>query len=90
MIIFRPHKGSLDEAMKHAKEFETEELMKEHIVSLWNGWIDFDDISIGSESVNDDRNGWKDTRYVLTKRFGNEQYFIPQCVGMCATDYSNL
>lgn len=31
MIIYRPHKGGLAEAMAEAKEFETEEEMKQHI-----------------------------------------------------------
>jgi len=39
----------------------------------------------------DNRSGWKDTRYVCTKRFGDKDniklYGVPQCIGMCATDY---
>lgn len=31
MIIYRPHRGGLAEAMAEAKEFETEEEMKRHI-----------------------------------------------------------
>ena len=39
MIIFRPHRGSLYAAMAEAKEFNTVEEMKEHIVKLWHeGW----------------------------------------------------
>lgn len=39
MIIFRPHRRMLDEAMAEAKEFDTVEEMKEHIVKLWHeGW----------------------------------------------------
>ena len=45
------------------------------------------DIVINEESVEDKRNGWKDTRYVCVKRMGNEIYPIPQCIGFCATDY---
>ena len=36
MIIFRPHRSSLDETMKEAKEFDDVEKMKEYIVELWN------------------------------------------------------
>lgn len=100
-IIFRPHRGSLDEAMKEAKEFDTVEEMKEHIVKLWhenwNGkeWFTVDDIVIDEKSaVNDDRIGWEDSMYVCVKRMGNEDYMkkhgTPQCIGMCATKYRKI
>jgi hypothetical protein len=92
MIIFRPHRGSLDDAMKEAKEFKDESEMKKYIVDQWNNlffteMFTVDDIVIDDKVSNDDRNGWKDTRYVCTKRMGNEKYDTPQCIGMCATDY---
>ncbi len=91
MIIFRPHRGSLSEAMSEAKEFENEEQMKEYIVSKWYGYISVEDIVIDDNARNDDRNGWKDTMYVCTKRMGDDDYIkeygTPQCIGMCATDY---
>lgn len=91
MIIFRPHRRTLDEAMAEAKEFETEEEMKKYISKDWDGLIDVEDIVIDSRSVNDDRIGWEDSRYVCTKRFGNQDnmklYGVPQCIGMCATIY---
>lgn len=67
MIIFRPHRSSLDETMKEAKEFDDVEKMKEYIVELWNRkWhgsqklFTTDDIVINKESaVNDDRSGGK-------------------------------
>lgn len=34
MIIYRPHRGGLAEAMAEAKEFETEEEMKWHIYEI--------------------------------------------------------
>ena len=56
MIIFRPHRKLLDEAMAEAKEFNTVEEMKEHIVKLWHeGWggskelFTVDDIVINEE-----------------------------------------
>lgn len=95
MIIFRPHRGSLDEAMAEAKEFNTVEEMKEHIVKIWHdGWggsrelFTVDDIVINERSaVNDDRIGWEDSMYVCVKRMGNKEYGVPQCIGMCATKY---
>jgi len=91
MIIYRPHRGSLVDAMAEAKEFNNEQEMKEHIADYWDGYISVEDIVIDNEPYNDDRNGWKDTRYVCTKRFGDQdnikRYGKPQCIGMCATDY---
>ena len=96
MIIYRPHRRTLAEAMQEAREFPTLEAMKEYIVqeskAVWGTpMFAVDDIVLGEESVTDERNGWKDTRYVCVKRMGNEDYMekfgCPQCIGMCATDY---
>lgn len=98
MVIYRPQRGRLDEAMKEAKEFKTEQEMKEYIINEWNTYwnnnsFDIDDIVICDPPTNDDRNGWRDTRYVCVKRMGKEDYIakygIPQCIGMCATDYKH-
>ncbi len=101
MIIFRPHRRLLDEAMAEAKEFGSVEEMKEHIVKLWHeGWggskelFTADDIVIDENSaVNDDRIGWEDSMYVCVKRMGDEDYMkkygTPQCIGMCATKYKS-
>lgn len=93
MIIYRPHRGNLTEAMKEAKEFYNEQEMKEYIVQEWNGCFSINDIVIVNENISDDRIGWEDTRYVCTKRFGNQDnialYGYPQCIGMCATKYLN-
>ena len=91
MIIYRPHRGSLDEAMSEAKEFNDETEMKKYIVEQWDGYLSVEDIVIGDIGLNDDRNGWRDTRYVCTKRMGSQDYIreygCAQCIGMCATDY---
>lgn len=99
MIIFRPHRSSLDETMKEAKEFDDVEKMKEYIVELWNRkWhgsqklFTTDDIVINKESaVNDDRIEWEDSMYVCVKRMGSEDYIkeygVLQCIGICATKY---
>lgn len=99
MIIFRPHRRLLYEAMAEAKEFDTVKEMKEYIVKLWHeGWggpkelFTADDIVIDeSSAVNDDRIGWENSMYVSVKRMGDEDYMkkygTPQCIGMCATKY---
>lgn len=101
MIIYRPHKGSLDASLKEAKEFNTEQEMKEHIFHEWESLyrdlgfsvcpFEISDIVIKNEAKNDNRCGWYDTRYVCVKRLGSEDYMklygSPQCIGMCATDY---
>jgi len=110
MIIYRPHRGTLSDATKEAKEFKTEEEMKYYIMRqyrdyadgllrmennpnlanvkyLENPFFDIEDIVIGSESFDDDRCGWHDTRYVCVKRMGKEAYETPQCIGMCTTEY---
>lgn len=98
MIIFRPHRRTVYEAMSEAKEFNNEEEMKEYIVNSWHdGWsgqatlFTVDDIVIDkSSAVNDKRTGWEDSMYVCVKRMGNQKYEIPQCIGMCATKYKAL
>ena len=98
MIIFRPHRGSLSEAMSEAKEFENEEAMRKYISMDWckiaQDYILPEDIVIEKETINDDRNGWEDTMYVCTNRFGDqdciELYGCPQCIGMCATKYPKI
>lgn len=97
MIIYRPHKGSLQESLEQAKEFETVEEMKMYIVEDWSEYyrsigfknqpFGIDDIVVDEETCDDDRCGWHDCRYVCVKRMGNEVYKTPQCIGMCATDY---
>jgi hypothetical protein len=94
MIIYRPHRGRLDEAMKEAVEFNNIQEMKEYIVEEWDGYFSVDDIVIGDDIMNDERNGWKDTRHVCTKWFGEDDniklYGCPQCIGWCATDYKKF
>ena len=100
-IIYRPHRGSLQEALEHKKEFESEEAMKEYIfreakkfseeIGRAKPPFEVGDIVILEESMDDTRCGWHDTRYVCIKQFGEddymEKYGSPQCIGMCATNY---
>ena len=88
MIKYRHHRGSLADAMKTAQEFASIEEMKSYICDDLNAdgldWIGEDDISIGEPLGDDPRVGWKDVRYVLTRRYGREIYDYPQCIGMCS------
>lgn len=38
MIIYRPHRGTLEKSLKEAKEFKTEEEMKYHIMRQYKGY----------------------------------------------------
>lgn len=94
MVIYRPHRGGLAEAMELAKEFDDFDAMKEYIVEQeskivpeWGAPFSVDDIVISEESVDDKRIGWKDTRHVCVKRYYSEDYMAkygsPQCIGVC-------
>jgi calcineurin-like phosphoesterase family protein len=91
MVIYTPHRGTLADAMKEAKEFENIEEMKKFIVKKWNNDFSENDIVIGDKAIKDNRNGWEDSRYICTKRMGEENYIekygCPQCIGYCATIY---
>lgn len=103
MIIYRSHKGSLEESLSFTKEFKTISEMKAYICKTYSkmyknmGYpqpFSEDDIVIQSEEIHDDRCGWYDTRYVCLKRLGKEDYIkmygSAQCIGMCATNYKRL
>lgn len=96
MIIYRPQRGGLLEAMKEAVEFENEEEMKKYIVEkalTINGQKPFDaeDIELDDRTYPDERIGWYDTRYVCVKRWGDKDYLklygTSQAIGYCATQY---
>ena len=86
MIKYRPHRGTLVEAMMHEREFETVDEMYSYISNDWNGWISPEDLSISENMGKDSRIDWKETRYVCTRRIGNEVYDVPQCIGMCSIE----
>ena len=88
MIVYRSHRGSLEEAMKTVVEFEDLEELKLHVCGEHNNVFEREmlrpeDIIIGDEVINDTRIGWKETRHVLVKRMGGKAYEHPQCVGFC-------
>lgn len=90
MLIYRPHRGSLADAMAEAKIFNSFDEIKEYVTHQWNsvwGWniLNPNDIVLDEESHDDDRISWKDVRYLCLKRLGNEDYMeeygCPQCIG---------
>lgn len=83
MIKYRPHKGSLADAMAEYREFDSIAKMLKHIESQLNGYVSTSDIVIGEAHGKDERVGWNSWRYVCTVRFGDERYLIPQCIGTC-------
>ena len=90
MIKYRPQRGGLDEAMAEAREFDTVEDMKRHILQEWAVWntdgitmFDMDDIVIGEILGDDDRIGWKNVRHICVNRIGGNIYEYPQCIGWC-------
>lgn len=92
MIIYRPHRGGLKEAMEEVKEFSSREEMLVYIVeshtdSEWGPAFTAEDLVIGEEVRDDPRIGWHDTRYVCTKSYHGKVYDPPVPIGHCATDY---
>ena len=99
MIAYRPHRGSLEDAMKEVKTFDNWYQMTHYIANNWNlavgkKVIDPDDIVMDDKPVNDDRVGWKDVHMVLATRIGNdnfmEKYGNSQCIGYCTYDVSSV
>lgn len=88
MIKYRPHGGSLARSMNEAREFETLDEMYEYIVRNRNELLRYtkEDLSVSENYGKDDRIDWKETRYVCTKRLGNEVYDVPQCIGYCSIE----
>lgn len=99
MIIFRPHKGSLHDAMNLKKEFNNIEEMKAHIIDYMYPYCDVlaEDIVLHGNPHDDERIGWKDVMHVCikgyyepeNKKYVNyiEKYNCPQCIGMCSENY---
>lgn len=90
MIKYRPHKSSLSESMKNMKTFHNLDEMYNYIITDWSTTntklFNKEDLSIGENLGPDDRNEWKETRYVCVKRIGNKTYEQPQCIGICSIE----
>ena len=92
MIKYRPHKGTLDEAMAESKTFNTVDEMYDYIVSNWNNkgfgqlLIVKEDLCVTESMGSDKRVGWNDFRYVCTKKIGKEVFDVPRCIGLCSIE----
>lgn len=91
-FIYRPHRSTLEDSMKEIQEFNSEDEMKINIVNSWHGLISVEDIIIDDENIfSDKRIGWEDSRYVLIKRCGKDNYLEMygrgQVIGICANTY---
>ena len=96
-ILYRDHRGTLDEAMKTVREYRTVDELKAGITEAYNklrhetGFHDdafsVDDISISDDLGPDDRIAWPNTHYVCIRRMGDEdfvaKYGSPQAIGFC-------
>lgn len=90
MIKYRPHKGGLEEAMNHSRSFSSIEEMVQYIASTSDGMYEENDIIIDDMSLGEDKRiGWKDVRYVLTRKIGDVHLYMPFPIGFCDIyDYS--
>ena len=85
MFKYRPHRGSLDEAMKEAKEFITMDQMFDYIVETDPLHVlQKEDLYISKDHCKDTRIDWSETRYVMAKRYGKNDYPLP--VGFCSME----
>lgn len=94
MYIYRPHRSLLIDSLAEAKEFNTKEEMFKYIVDSYSRPgetppFGVKDLVIDKMSTYDDRIEWYDSRYVCIRRFYNEYYTTPHCIGMCATKYES-
>lgn len=85
MLIYRPHRELLSEAMREAKTFDSLDKLKQYVVDWWNrlgkDMLSTDDIVLGKETFDDERVGWKNCHYLCAKRLGKDNYAHPQCIG---------
>ena len=85
MFKYRPHRGSLDESMKEAKEFITMDQMFDYIVMVDPLHVlQKEDLYISEDHGKDIRIDWSESRYVMAKRYGKNDYPLP--VGICSME----
>lgn len=102
MIIYRHHRGSLEESMKTMREFSSFEELQDYIIEYmkpYGNLVREDIVASGYPSFHDERTGWVDTDMICIREyedvsdkkwykfyFGGE-YDSPQCIGYFATKY---
>lgn len=87
MVMYRPHRGGLAEAMSESKEFKSLKDMVDYIVDNFNSTVDCfhieaTDLHIAKYSDNDERIGWHDVFVVcflpyncIHDKHGYKKYF---------------
>ena len=84
-ILYRPQRGSLDEAMAELKEFSSVKEMLEYLVKEHEKAFDISDIYISYYGY-DERIEWE-TYIVTVGRYYTEdylkEYHSPQAIGFC-------
>ena len=86
-IVFRPQRSDLDRAMAEAAAFDTEEELLDHVKKLWLSTYPDAKFKVKLRTLNDERTGWENTRYVcMTDNGIDAPYRHPKVVGMCDTD----
>ena len=97
-ILYRDHRGALDEAMKTMREYRTVDELKAGLAAAYNklhhdlGYrgdaFSVEDVSISDDLGPDDRIGWPNTHYVCIRRMGDDdcvaRFGSPQAIGFCA------
>lgn len=90
MIKYRPVCGGLRESMSMAQTFNTIKDMLRFIVGEHEPFISLSDLIISTQQINDPRIDWKETRIILTKRYGETTYEYPQVIGYCSIEEGEI
>ena len=97
-ILYRDHRGTLDEAMKTMREYRTVDELKTGLAAAYNklhhdlGYrgdaFSVEDVSISDDLGPDDRIAWPKTHSVCIRRMGDDDFVArfgsPQAIGFCA------
>ena len=97
-ILYRDHRGTLDEAMKTMREYRTVDELKTGLAAAYNKLhhdlgsrgdaFSVEDVSISDDLGPDDRIAWPNTHYVCIRRMGDDDFVArfgsPQAIGFCA------
>jgi hypothetical protein len=81
MIIYRPQRLLLDEAMAEKREFSSMKEMLEYLVKEHKKAFDIDDIFITYYAY-DERISWE-TFIVTVSKYADEIFEHPQAIGFC-------
>ena len=90
-IKFCYHRGSLAESLRTIRVFSSWEQLFGFLEC--NSKIDgvpmfkVSDIVVGNTAHHDRRIGWKDTRIIAVKRFGDQIHDPPAAIGHVATEF---